>query len=236
MTIAIIPARGGSQRIKNKNCADFCGKPIIYYPLRTARECGLFDKIHVSTESEAIRDVVRDLGYEVDFLRDPALADDRTTLTPVLKWVLERYRERGQDFQDVCLFFPCAPLVEASDLRQAHHAYISRNREKPVVAVTRFPNPVEWAFLRDESGDLTPCQKEGFLKRSQDLSPKYYDAGAFGFFSAKQIFSVKSVYDLDLASWLLPGHKGIDIDTPEDFHHAELIFRGMEACGQRIAD
>jgi len=67
MRIAIIPARGGSKRIKNKNIIDFLGKPLIAYALDAARDSDLFDKIHVSTDSDEIRNIVEGLGYEVDF-------------------------------------------------------------------------------------------------------------------------------------------------------------------------
>ena len=52
--LAIIPARGGSKRIKNKNLIDFNGKPIIKYTIDNANRSKLFDKIHVSTDSNRI--------------------------------------------------------------------------------------------------------------------------------------------------------------------------------------
>ena len=52
--LAIIPARGGSKRIRNKNLIDFDGKPIIKYTIDNANKSKLFDTIHVSTESQKI--------------------------------------------------------------------------------------------------------------------------------------------------------------------------------------
>src|SRR3546814_9129919 len=97
MRIAIIPARGGSKRIKDKNIVDFCGKPMISYALEAARASGLFDVIHVSTDSERIAAVADDLGFPVAFLRDPSMAGDHTPLMPVLRWVLERFRDSGRE-------------------------------------------------------------------------------------------------------------------------------------------
>ena len=67
--LLIIPARGGSKRIKNKNIKIFNGKPIIYYPLKAAKNSMLFEKIHVSTESKKIISVIKKIGFEPDFLR-----------------------------------------------------------------------------------------------------------------------------------------------------------------------
>ena len=71
MKLAIIPARSGSTRIKDKNIINFCGKPLITYSLQTASESGIFDKIHVSTDSKKYQKLVNELGYKTDFLRDP---------------------------------------------------------------------------------------------------------------------------------------------------------------------
>jgi N-acylneuraminate cytidylyltransferase len=96
MNLAIIPARGGSKRIKNKNIIDFCGRPIIAYSLDCARQSGLFDKIHVSTDSPEIAEVAEQLGYPVDFPRTADLADDMTPLMPVIQWVVQQYVARGE--------------------------------------------------------------------------------------------------------------------------------------------
>ena len=54
MNVAIIPARGGSKRIPRKNLRDFCGEPIIAYPIRTALQSGLFERVVVSTDDDGI--------------------------------------------------------------------------------------------------------------------------------------------------------------------------------------
>ena len=56
--LLIIPARGGSKRIKNKNIKKFKKKPIIYYTINSAVKSKLFNKIHVSTESNLIKKIV----------------------------------------------------------------------------------------------------------------------------------------------------------------------------------
>ena len=67
--LLIIPARGNSKRIKNKNIKLFCGKPIINYSLLSATKSKLFNKIHVSTDSKKIFNTVINCGYKIDFMR-----------------------------------------------------------------------------------------------------------------------------------------------------------------------
>ena len=93
-TLAIIPARGGSKRIPNKNIRNFCGKPIISYILDAAKKSGLFNTIHVSTDSKQIIKVVENLGFKIDFVRPSDLADDYTPIMPVLKFVVEEYEKK----------------------------------------------------------------------------------------------------------------------------------------------
>ena len=69
MNIAIIPARIGSKRIKQKNIKIFKGKPLIYYSINAAKKSKVFDKILVSTDSEKIGEIARKYGADVPFLR-----------------------------------------------------------------------------------------------------------------------------------------------------------------------
>ena len=123
MKIGIIPAHGGSQRIKSKNVIDFFGKPMIIFALDAAKKSGLFEKIHVSTESEAIRSIVEELGYKIDFLRPRELADDLTGIVLILQWVLKQYGEKGIVYDDVCCIMPTAPLLEPEDLKKGYEVY-----------------------------------------------------------------------------------------------------------------
>ena len=74
--IALIPARGGSKRIPRKNIKEFCGRPMIAYPIETARQSNLFHRIIVSTEDEEIAEIARGLGAEIPFMRPSQLAND----------------------------------------------------------------------------------------------------------------------------------------------------------------
>ena len=93
--LAIIPARGGSKRIIKKNIKDFCGKPIISYSLKAAKDSDLFDIIHVSTDCDDIADVVTSLGFNIDFKRTDKLSDDHTPIMPVINWTIEQYQAKN---------------------------------------------------------------------------------------------------------------------------------------------
>ena len=93
--VAIIPARGGSKRIPNKNIRLFAGQPIISYSIKAAQAADLFDSIIVSTDSEEIAEVAKTCGAEVPFIRPAELADDFTSTSQVLLHALNWSNEHN---------------------------------------------------------------------------------------------------------------------------------------------
>ena len=227
--IAIIPARGGSKRIPNKNIADFCGKPMITYILDVAEKSKLFDVIHVSTDSEIIAEIVKSFGFPVDFMRPINLSDDKTPIMPVLKYVVDTYHERGVDFEEVSLLMACAPLIEVNDLIEATKLLQFHNNEMAVLGVAPYSAPIEWAYERHSDGLLVPIQPGMFSVRSQDMVEKYFDAGMFGFFPVKSILESEGAgRDDQFIGQTLPKYKAVDIDEPEDWLLVEAIYMGLD--------
>ncbi len=228
--LAVIPARGGSKRIPDKNIRDFCGKPMISHALESARSSRLFDTIHVSTDSETIVETVVELGFPIDFMRPHTLADDHTPIMPVLKFVTDTYAQDGQEFEQVWLLMACAPLVRAGELISANQLYEETGGQQPLLAVSEYPAPVEWAFDLDETNHLIPVQPGMFAKRSQDIRSKYFDAGSFAIFPSSIVRNSEGAgSDSGFIGYPLPKGTAIDIDDEEDWRLAEAVFRASVA-------
>ena len=75
-------------------------------------------------------------------------------------------------------------LIDSNDLCNAAKLFQDSGGEQPLLAVSEYPAPIEWAFKREENGALTPVQAGMFEVRSQDLEKRYFDAGSFAIFSA----------------------------------------------------
>jgi pseudaminic acid cytidylyltransferase len=226
--LAVIPARGGSKRIPNKNIRDFCGAPMMTHIIQAALTSELFDEIHVSTDSEEIVELMGSIGLGVDFMRPAQLADDYTPIMPVLKFVLEEYLGRGKTFNSVALLMACAPMITASDLRGAAGLFDSHHCKQSVLGVAEYPCPVEWAFRRESNGVLVPVQPGMFSVRSQDLAPAYYDAGQFCFMPSERVLAtVGAGSDEGFLGYPIQRHQAIDIDTMDDWRFAELVFKSV---------
>jgi pseudaminic acid cytidylyltransferase len=220
--LAIVPARGGSKRIPDKNVRNFCGRPMVGHILNAIRESSLFETIHVSTESPRIAEIVAKLGFPTQFLRPEHLADDHTPLMPVIRYVTEKLREMGKRYDEVWLLMACAPLIEASDLIGAAKMFAETGAHTPVLSVASYPAPIEWAYRFDDGKVLIPVQPDMIAVRSQDLVPAYHDTGSFCIFSGST--ALEGSADGGCFGYLLPRHKSIDIDNEDDLQLAEAIF------------
>ncbi|MEM7525866.1 MAG: acylneuraminate cytidylyltransferase family protein [Pseudomonadota bacterium] len=224
--LAIIPARGGSKRIPDKNIRAFCGRPMIAHTLDAARESRLVATIHVSTDSAAIAEVAAEHGYPPAFPRPAALADDHTPIMPVLRHAVERFAEGGAHFDEIWLLIACAPLTTAADLKGAATLYAASDGDRALLAVSEYPAPVEWAFRRDVDGGLAPLQPGAFAIRSQDLEKRYFDAGCFAVFPPSRVRASEGAgHDADFVGYVLPRGSSVDIDDEDDWALAEALYR-----------
>ena len=224
--IAIIPARGGSKRIPNKNIREFCGRPMVAYVLDAARSSGLFDKIHVSTDSNKIAKVVKSLGFPVDFMRPQFLADDHAPIMPVLKYVLEQYSIVNCAFDEVWLLMACSPNISDQHLLNASSLLQSLTPGLSLVSISEYPVPIEWAFSRSPSGKLQAIQPGMYTRRSQDFEARYYDTGTFAVFSSSTVLESSGANsNTQYAGYVLPKGTAIDIDTESDWAMAEALHK-----------
>ena len=95
LRVAIIPARSGSKRIKNKNIRDFCGYPMIGRAILNAKKSALFDKVIVSTDSIKIKEISIEFGADVPFVRPKNLADEYTSTITVIRHAIDWLNEQG---------------------------------------------------------------------------------------------------------------------------------------------
>ena len=126
MNIAIIPARGNSERIKNKNIVNFFGKPIIYWPIKNAKKTNLFKKIIVTTDNRKIAKISKSFGAEVPFVRPKSISDRKTGILKVVKHSI-KLLEKKVKFNYVCCIFATAPLLNKKIIMAAYKNFSMGN-------------------------------------------------------------------------------------------------------------
>lgn len=219
MTIAIIPARAGSKRIKDKNIKDFCGKPIISYAINSAIQSSIFDRIIVSTNSAQIRDIALNFGAEVPHLRDEVLSDDFTSTLDVICHEAKKLNLEDDDI--ICCIYPTSPFLKVEFLKEGLRGL---NKYNYCFSACNFnSNPLKSFFLKDNK--LYLLNKEYEFSRSQDLEQFYYDAGQFYFGYAKNFFHKKPIFSEDSSFVILPQKYVCDINTQDDWEIAEMKYK-----------
>lgn len=223
--LAVIPARGGSKRIPHKNIRNFGGKPLLAYSIDAALQSGLFSKIVVSTDDPEIAETAQKCGALVPFMRDPQLADDYTGTYAV---TVDAYkRMQSQNFDAVCCIYATAPLLTASYLQKAY-AFFVQEKADFLYACCEFPFPVQRAQYLDEHMCPTPIMPECMASRSQDLPKAYQDAGLFYFHSIADLTNNYAGRTPVRRGFIMPRHRVIDIDTPEDWAYAQAMAHAVE--------
>lgn len=229
MKVCVIPARGGSKRIPRKNIRPFCGAPMISYSIAAARESGCFDRIIVSTEDDEVAAVALEYGAEVPFRRPRELADDHTGTSAVMRHALGALAASGARVSLACCIYATAPMLLPSDVL-AGLAALEGADAQFAITVTTFPSPPQRALVLTETGGLRMLHPEHERTRSQDLPETFLDAGALYWGRPEAFERGASVFAEHTAVIRLPRHRVQDLDTLEDWHRAELMFRSWRAA------
>jgi len=229
VNIAIIPARGGSKRIPRKNVRNFCGKPMIAWSIEAAFASECFDRVLVSTDDEEIAAVARACGAETPFMRPRELADDFAGTIPVISHAVEWLSQRGMGPDLACCLYATAPFVAPADLCQARDLLTDPTIDY-VFAAARFPAPIQRALRLNASRRIEMFDPTQARTRSQDLESAYFDAGQFYWGRRDAWLGARPIFALTSTVVLLPRHRVQDIDTEDDWAHAEILFK-MQSAG-----
>lgn len=223
MKLCVIPARGGSKRIPRKNVRDFCGKPMIFWSIEAAIKSECFDRIIVSTDDEKIASLVRQYGIDVPFIRPASLADDYAGTTPVIAHAIQWHIDHHEKPDHVCCVYATAPFIKAEDINRGLDLLLSSEADF-TFSVTSYAFPIQRAIRITNDQRVEMFQPEHFNTRSQDLEEAWHDAGQFYWGKANAWLTSKPIFSSDAVPVLLPRHRVQDIDTPEDWERAALMF------------
>jgi CMP-N-acetylneuraminic acid synthetase len=223
--VALIPARGGSQRIHDKNIAPFLGHPLMAHTIAAARASERFAAVVVSTDSPRYVAVARHYGASA-ILRPPELATDTADLVGVTLHALASLREGGLDPEIVCLLMPCCPLRRSVHIQQ-HFEIFERLDRRFQISVVRYRGVYpEWAMSRDPEGRIAAYWGEDYFRRSQELPELVCPSGALWVARTADFRAQRTFYGSPLHGEILPDPAGIDIDEPEDLELALALAHG----------
>jgi N-acylneuraminate cytidylyltransferase len=226
----VIPARGGSKRIPRKNIKNFCGKSMIGYSIKVALDSQCFDQVIVSTDDAEIAKVAIFFGASVPFMRPNELSDDYIGTIPVVKHAIEWFDNQGHPPSEVCCLYATAPFVKKEAIIKAYRQMQSEKADY-CFTVTSFSFPIQRAIKITSDDRIEMFYPEYTEARSQDLEESYHDAGQFYWGKSEAFKQQKLLFSENATPYILPRHLVQDIDTPEDWKRAELMYQVLRKNG-----
>lgn len=220
-TLGLIPARGGSKGIPEKNIQELAGKPLLAHTVEAGRRSNVVDSVVVSTDDEAIASVAREYDARVPFTRPAELATDGAPTNPVVEHALKTLAEFGEEYDDVVLLQPTSPLRTASHIDEAYHVYRSQEVESLISA---YPT-TETRWKRTDEG-ATQLNYTDESKRRQDREPEFVINGAVYITDVTAFEESADLTGGRTAIYEMSERTSIDVDTPFDLWLAEQIMTG----------
>lgn len=232
--IAIIPARSGSKGLPDKNILPLNGVPLIAYTIKAALECGVFDTVMVSTDSEKYAEIARKYGAEVPFLRSAENSGDRSTSWDVVKEVLARYMEMGQSYEMVALLQPTSPMRLGKHIAEAYEM-MEEKQANAIVAMCENEAPFAICNVVPENLSVVGFLNEhGFYPRRQALQIMHRPNGSIYLYKTEALRTQESIYDDKVFAYIMDKTHSFDVDTIEDFQITDALIRFLPEFQNRF--
>ena len=221
--LATICARGGSKGVKNKNIKLLNNKPLIEYSLELLKQSSLIDGYIISTESDKIIEVVKNLGYKIEFKRPIELAGDDVSRMDAIKHAVLSKEKTENTYYDIIVDLGVAtPLKSVNDLDQVIKLCVDDNVENVFSVCPCAKNP--YFNMVEVIDNQVKLVKETYEITARQKAPSVYEMNdGFNVWTHNSLFSENSQFNNSTKIYIMPRLRSIDIDEEEDFMIAELI-------------
>ena len=221
--LVVIPARGGSKGVLNKNIKKLNGIPLILYTLKEARKIFTDSQICVSTDSNVIKGIIEKEGLKVPFLRPENISGDSATSESVLLHAINWYKNNGVNHKIVILLQPTSPLRNSSHIIESLNLY--NEKLDMVVSVKKTQsNPYYIMFEENNKGFLKKIFNNSY-KRRQDCPDVWEYNGAIYIINIKSLINKNLSKFNKIKKYAMDEICSIDIDTELDFNIASLYMK-----------
>jgi CMP-N,N'-diacetyllegionaminic acid synthase len=225
--IALIGARGGSERVPDKNIRRLSGHPLLAYAIATAHLSGLFQRVLVSTDSEQIAEVARWYGADVPFLRPAAFA---TSTSPDIEWISWTLPQLEESYDLFAIVRATNPFRGPDALGRGLEQLLTTPEADSIRAVELVKqHPGKMWALADDGRLMTPILDQSHLEvawhagQFPALPPVYVQNSALEIAWTRVVRETGTREGNILAPFLTQGYEGLNIDDEDDFARAEAL-------------
>lgn len=220
MNVAFIPVRGGSKSIPLKNIKQMCGKPLVYWTIAAACGCDAIDKVYVATDSDKIKDTVRQIQIQesnnpfLDKIEVIGRSEESASDTASTEFAMLEFAEK-YEFENIVLIQATSPLLTSEDLKGGFDLY-DREDTDSVLSVVR-QKRFNWAVSED--GSAKEINYDCFHRpRRQEFDGYCVENGAFYITSKKRLMETKNRISGRIKAYEMREDTFFEIDEPEDWN------------------
>lgn len=232
--LAIIPARGGSKGILRKNIRPFGGKPLIAHTIAQSKASKHITRTIVSTEDEEIAGDARQYGAEVPFMRPAEFATDTSPVADTILHLLKTLKETESYEPDyIVMLQTTSPLRTVSDIDNSLQLLFD---EKAEVMMTLCESE-QLLYTLDNHQRMHLVSDPKFLASTnrQQLEQTYVLNGAMVYGVKTSVFlRDQSFFKGDMVGYPIEKWRSPDLDEPQDFIIAELIYNHLDAIKEQL--
>ncbi|MDB4416141.1 acylneuraminate cytidylyltransferase family protein [Akkermansiaceae bacterium] len=226
--LLIIPARGGSKGIRDKNIIDVCGKPLIQYSIDPALELkklGLVSEVIISTNSSKISDLSKQLGAEVPFLRPDNISGDKAKSIEFILHAINCYEEKNVFFDAVLILQPTSPLRDLALLKKAIHLF-EENDEDSLISCYKEEYINDLVMYKSGEGEKLKPLNRNHNKgvRRQDHGDAFVRNGSIYITKVSYLRKTKQIISDNPLLVEMRKSQSINVDTMDDL---EILKRAL---------
>ncbi len=221
-TLAIIPARGGSKGIPQKNIKPLCGKPLVAWTIEVALAAKYVDRVVVSTDSEEIAQTSRQFGAQV-VMRPTEISGDLASSESALIHALDSLHQ-GEGYRpDIVAFLQCtSPLTMPEDIDGTVLKVLEGRHDS---AVTMIPFHY-FVWKEDPDGKMEGVNHWSTRRlMRQERQPEYLEVGAVYAMRTEGLLQHKFRFFGRVGRYMVPRRRAFEIDEAGDWARAEMLLR-----------
>ena len=223
--LAIIPARGGSKRVKRKNIRNINNKPMIAYTVEAAKKSKYITRLIVSTDDDEIANIALNFGAEVPFLRPSMYSTDKAkSIDLVLHSLIECKRIYQENYDFVLLLQPTSPFRNSSHIDEAIQMLIDNSNADSLISVNESGHfHPHYLYFPINQNFIKPLIENIEIKGYQEMDKSYIRNGAIYLVKASYLETNKSFIAENNLAILMDELSSINIDTEIDLKLANII-------------
>lgn len=219
--LGVIPARGGSKGIPQKNIIKVKGRPLIDFTIKEALKSLYLDKVIVSTDSLEIAKISMDCGAEIPFLRPKELAGDKNKIIETLIHLIQELANRNATYDYIVLLQPTQPLRKSFHIDEAIKLAIDFNYNSLVGVSKVKEHPILMRTI-DKNNQLDNLINVNSTLRRQDF-PEYFKVNGIIYINRiDKDFNLNTSLNDNKYPFIIENKYDLDIDEPFDLELLKL--------------